>query len=318
MSEPLILMYHRIADEPIDPWGLAVSPAHFEQQLEVLRRTRRPLPLGEFMRMLGAGTLPSDAVALTFDDGYVDNLIAGLPRLAAAGVPATVFLATGFLDRCEPFWWDELARFILRENAPESFEVEIQGRSITFELGPQASVGKGDHALSRSTDRRTMLETLYEPMRHLDDDGRRAAMTKLRSILSAHDDGMNPGRAMTSEEVRTLAASGLVTIGAHTVTHPSLPSLETTACRHEVAGSKTACEAVAIAPVTTFAYPYGEFNDEVREAVKDAGFATAFTSRRGPAVAASDMLSMPRIYVPNQDGDAFESRIRWASALGEK
>src|SRR6267378_1680428 len=96
---PLILMYHRIANEPADPWGLAVSPAHFEEQLLVLRRTRRPVPLTEFVRHLAAGRLHPSAVAMTFDDGYADNLFAARPRLAAADVPATVFLATGFLDR---------------------------------------------------------------------------------------------------------------------------------------------------------------------------------------------------------------------------
>ena len=81
---PVILTYHRIADEPVDPWGLAVSPTHLEEQLEVVRRTRQPLPLTDFVRGLAAGSLPADAVALTFDDGYVDNLLVGKPRLAAA------------------------------------------------------------------------------------------------------------------------------------------------------------------------------------------------------------------------------------------
>ena len=112
---PLILMYHRIADEPFDPWGNAVSPAHFKEHLEILRRTRQPLSLTEFVRGLEAGTLPNDAVALTFDDGYVDNLVGGKPHLAAAGVPATVFLATGYLGRLGEFWWDELARVVQQE-----------------------------------------------------------------------------------------------------------------------------------------------------------------------------------------------------------
>ncbi len=119
--KPLILMYHRIADDPVDHWRLAVSPARFEQQLDVLRRTRHPLPLTDFVRGLMAGSLPPNAVALTFDDGYVDNLVAGKPRLAAADVPATVFLTTGFVDRPDGFWWDELARLILLENGRSEF-----------------------------------------------------------------------------------------------------------------------------------------------------------------------------------------------------
>src|SRR5262245_22898042 len=84
---PVILMYHRIADDPVDHWQLAVSPARFEEQLQVVRRTRHPLSLIKFVRHLMAGTLPPNAVALTFDDGYADNLTAGKPRLAAADVP---------------------------------------------------------------------------------------------------------------------------------------------------------------------------------------------------------------------------------------
>jgi peptidoglycan/xylan/chitin deacetylase (PgdA/CDA1 family) len=62
-----------------------------------LRRTRRAPPLTEFIRNLKAATLPEDAVTVTFDDGYADNLLAAKPLLAAADIPATVFLATGYL-----------------------------------------------------------------------------------------------------------------------------------------------------------------------------------------------------------------------------
>jgi hypothetical protein len=107
--KPLVLMYHRVADEPIDPWDLAVSPANFEEQLLVLRRTRYPLPLTKFVDQLVAGELPRSAVALTLDDGYVDNLVAAKPRLSAADVSATVFLTTGHLDRLEPFCTDSIS-----------------------------------------------------------------------------------------------------------------------------------------------------------------------------------------------------------------
>src|SRR5579872_376216 len=100
---PLVLLYHRIAVTPFDPWGLAVSPRHFEEHLDVLRRTRRPIPLTDFIRRFKSGTLPNNAVAVTFDDGYVDNLTEGKPRLAAADVPATIFLATGYLGQTSEF-----------------------------------------------------------------------------------------------------------------------------------------------------------------------------------------------------------------------
>ena len=124
--KPLILLYHRIAEPPpADPWGLSVSPAHFLEQVEVLSRTRQPFPLVEFVRSLIAGTLPSNAVALTLDDGYVDNLLSGKPLPGATDTPATLFLATGYIGSTEPFWWDELATLILMEASSQRFEFEI-------------------------------------------------------------------------------------------------------------------------------------------------------------------------------------------------
>jgi peptidoglycan/xylan/chitin deacetylase (PgdA/CDA1 family) len=317
MRRPLILMYHRIADEPVDYWGLAVSPGHFEEQLSVLRRTRQPLPLMEFVHRLVDNTLPMDAVALTFDDGYVDNLTAGLPRLVAADMPATVFLATGFLDRREPFWWDELARLILLETGSKRFVIAMHGQSMCFEIGVEAPSGKdGTKSVPWTKSRRDLLEEIYHPIRLLNEEQRQATMAQLRAIFAGRNDGAQLGRPMTSDEVRALVAGGPVTVGAHTVSHPSLPSLGAQVCRHEVAESRRACDALVGGPVTAFAYPYGEYDALVREAVRSAGFTFACSTRRGPAIAESDVFTLPRIYIPDINGDAFEQRVRWASGEG--
>src|SRR5258708_40329255 len=73
--KPLILTYHRIADEPVDYFRLAVSPAHFEEQLRVLRRARHPIPLAHFVRDLVAGTPPTNSVGFALVDGYADKLL---------------------------------------------------------------------------------------------------------------------------------------------------------------------------------------------------------------------------------------------------
>lgn len=315
MNKPLILMYHRIAEDPIDYWGLAVSPSRFDEQLSVLRRTRQPLPLAEFAERLADNTLPPDAVALTFDDGYVDNLTAALPRLAAADVPATIFLATAYLDSNEPFWWDDLVRLIMFEDRRQTFEFAINGQSTVFDFAGDPPANDDGTTVLRSLKKRTdVLEAVYHPLRRLDMAERRVAMAELRTILTPGGDASDPARPMTSAEVRTLAADGLVTIGAHTATHPLLPILDGPARKSEIAGSKTACEALVEAPVTTFAYPFGEFDAEAREAVKEAGFAVACSTRRAPVTAADDILALPRVYIPDLNGDAFEERLRTISA----
>ena len=309
--KPLILLYHRIADDPIDHWKIAVSPTNFEEHLCVLRRTRHPLPLAEFVRSLITGSLRRDAVALTFDDGYVDNLVAGKPRLAASDVPATVFLATGHVDRPEAFWWDELASFILLETGPQRFEVMIGGKSMRFDF---SAPGDGYARAASLSMRRKALSSLRQALRLLDDEERRRIMVKLRSVFGKRDHRVNLGRAMTGAEVRALVTDGLVTIGAHTVTHPVLPALGAAACHREITESKIACETLIRAPVTAFAYPYGDFDAKAREAVKTAGFAFACSTRHGFVVATSDIFALPRIHVSNFGGDEFERALDSASA----
>jgi peptidoglycan/xylan/chitin deacetylase (PgdA/CDA1 family) len=115
---------------------------------------------------------------------------------------------------------------------------------------------------------------------------------------------------MTREEARVLVTGGLVTIGAHTVTHPQLIVLEAGARRREIVESRAACEELIDAYVPGFTYPYGEFDDKVRSAVEGAGFAYACSTRHGPVTAASDFLALPRIQVLDWDGDAFDRALR--------
>lgn len=309
-AKPLILMYHRIAEAPVDYWGLSVSPAHFAEHLRVLRRTRRPFPLTEFVRKLLEGTLPTDAVTLTFDDGYVDNLTAGLPRLEAADVPGTVFLATGFTDHRGPFWWDELANRFLLEKGPKNFEIVIDRKAIHVNLPNDTSAPANGATLASPNDRRNALEAIYMPMRRLDEQARNSAMSQLRAVLPGlRNDEARLGRPMTSGEVRTLIASGLVSIGAHTVTHPIMPELGAAACHHEVATSKLACEALAGAPVTAFAYPFGEYDAATRETVRSEGFTFACSTGRAPRLAASELFALRRTNITNVNGDAFEQHL---------
>jgi len=313
--KPLILMYHRVADEPVDPWGLAVSSAHFEEQLHVLRRVRHPFPLTDFVRNLIAGTLPPNAVALTFDDGYVDNLHVAKPRLTAADIPATVFLATGYLNGSRKFWWDKLERLILFGTAPKEFEFAVRSRALRCDIGTEPPVhGRVIGPLPTSNKRHSALIKIWLILRRLNDTEREPILDTLASFLTVPDLPTSPARIMSADEVATIAADGLVTVGAHTVTHPVLPTLETAACRREIVESKATCEALTGKPVSTFAYPFGEFDPKSREEVQNAGFAIACSTSDRPVQAASDVLALPRVYVPSVDGNAFEKTLRMISA----
>jgi peptidoglycan/xylan/chitin deacetylase (PgdA/CDA1 family) len=130
-----ILLYHRVATGD-DPLELNVSPENFAGQMEVVRSAATPVALGE----LRAG---SRRVAVTFDDGYRDNLTTAEPILNAAGVPATVFVTSGPVDDGRELWWDELVRL----GAAEAFErlrrltpAERERELATLRQGPPGQV----------------------------------------------------------------------------------------------------------------------------------------------------------------------------------
>lgn len=93
-----ILMYHRVtASRQFDQ--LVVSPERFEEQMSALARSRRVVALHDGLQALRSGTLQQPLVAVTFDDGYLDNLESAAPILARHAIPATVFVTTRFCEQ---------------------------------------------------------------------------------------------------------------------------------------------------------------------------------------------------------------------------
>jgi peptidoglycan/xylan/chitin deacetylase (PgdA/CDA1 family) len=100
----MVLVYHRVAETREDPYGQAVRPETFASHLEALSREHPVVPLSE---LVGGRRFADGAVAVTFDDGYEDNLSQALP--IAGTVPLTVFVTVEPVLDGRPFWWDEIA-----------------------------------------------------------------------------------------------------------------------------------------------------------------------------------------------------------------
>ena len=89
----VVLMYHRVTELDVDPWNLSVTPANFERHLTVIRRHAAPVHLHDLAAARSRGDMPERGVAITFDDGYANNLNRAAPLLAQYELPATVFVA---------------------------------------------------------------------------------------------------------------------------------------------------------------------------------------------------------------------------------
>ena len=316
--KPLILMYHRVAAPRVDPWELAVHPDRFADHLAVLGASRRPLALSAFVDLAKRGTLPGDAVAVTFDDGYADTLRQARPRLAAAGIPATLFLATAFVGQDVEYWWDELARGILERDAALETEVRIADATVRLSLGAVEDAvrdGASWHAADPPrSERHALYYTLWARLRALSAVERELAMARLRDLLQMPVP--QPGDLpLTADEVGELAADPLFEFGGHTATHPALPLLDPAERRRDILDGKRACEQLTDRPPTGFAYPYGANDADARAAVGECGFAWACTTQSRPLAAReSDWFALPRVAVLDWDAAAFERALAEASA----
>ena len=271
---PAILMYHRIATPDVDPWGLSVSPERFAEQVQALRVRRSVLSMHAFVARLRSRTLPHDAVALTFDDGYSDNLRRAKPILEAAGVPATVFITTGRIGADKEFWWDELARMVLPRAEPLFGDVIVNANDLQIDLPPidrAAEPRVNWRAWDRPvTAREATYKTLWRALQSCTPDGREAAMVRLRRLFGASHP--NPeDLPMCAADIRRLV-SNHISLGAHGCTHQLLTSLAPAARMEEIQRSRVEAEALSGLPVTGFTYPHGDRDTETIDMVRRAGY----------------------------------------------
>jgi peptidoglycan/xylan/chitin deacetylase (PgdA/CDA1 family) len=318
----LILLYHRVAEAGTDPWQLAVTPQHFGEHLEVLRRFSRPMPLQTLSAGLRSGSLPRHTVLVTFDDGYADNLLQAKPLLEKYEVPATVFITTGYTGEDREFWWDELDRIFLQPGAlPGALRLSLNGMEHVWQLGAASNY---DEAAKRRnlrwrawqpddpTSRHTVYRSLWQMMHPMSDHERRQVNNELLAWAGVTASARPTHRALTPAEITELAQGGLVEVGCHTVTHPQLSALGAESQRDEIRRSKAQLEERLGQPVTSFAYPYGrecDYTQETAALVQEAGFDCACTTSAALVERHADPFQLPRFQVEDMDGESFARRL---------
>jgi peptidoglycan/xylan/chitin deacetylase (PgdA/CDA1 family) len=307
----VILMYHRVARVTSDPWQLAVWPDRFAEQIEALVQLRRVVPLGWLATELARGRVPSKVAVVTFDDGYADVLATARPILEYYSCPATVFLVTGVIGKTSAFWWDELSQIILETPLlPAELVIEIAGRAHRWQTDGRptgsAKDGVGD---SSAVVRQHLHDELWQLLRPLDPAPRWDLLARLCTWAGTEIGANSVHRPLTEEEVRRLAEPGFIDIGAHTMTHPTLPLLDEADQRCEIEGSRAACEELIGEPIHTFAYPFGDFDDVTVTCVRGCGFACACTTVQARLSPRSDPMLLPRFAVRNWAGDDLARRL---------
>jgi peptidoglycan/xylan/chitin deacetylase (PgdA/CDA1 family) len=274
-----ILIYHRVLPVP-DPLRAGEPDAtRFDQQMRYLARHFSVLPLREAFRRLRAGTLPRRACCITFDDGYADNLTVALPILEKYGLPATVFIASGYLDGGRMF--NDAAIDALGAASGDALDLE--------------EIGLGRHALGTQEKRRAAIGAVLEELKYRPPDRRETDVARLVELCGC---GELPRDIMlTSPQVGELSRRG-VEIGGHTVSHAILTTLCDAEARAEIRSGKERLEELTDKPVKVFAYPNGrpqrDYATRHVAMMGELGFELAVSTSPGVANSISDGFQLPR------------------------
>lgn len=265
-----MLLYHRVAELPVDSFRLAVTPDRFAEQLEEIRTRFQVFRLTELADAIKAGELQRRSVAITFDDGYVDNLVNAKPLLERYEIPATVFVASGHLGSSRNFWWDDLE-------------------------------------LLCSKDRGLPIFKIWNTLRPLSDAEREARLDALWRASGFERPTGTSG--LDAAGLRDLTRGGLVEIGGHTVCHPQLSTLPCAEQRAEIQTGKDQLEAILGQPIESFAYPYGDHSADSVRCVREIGFKCACAVTIGTIRHGADAYSIPRFPIFNWRGRDFAHRL---------
>jgi peptidoglycan/xylan/chitin deacetylase (PgdA/CDA1 family) len=296
----LIICYHRLrereavdgADDP--SLARALPIADLERQLSWLSGFCDFVTLGDMVARMRSERNPRRwTVAITFDDGYADNLSIGMPVMHRLGVRPTIFLTTRFIaDPGHVAWWILLDR--IAALAPDSL-VALAGGEMTPERARNALAARfrGSGAIA--------CEALH---------------AELAARVSAAGSPW-PSPFLTRDQIGAAVAE--VDFGAHGVSHSALAACAAEELDREVVASRDAVAEWTGRPPAWFAYPYGgraHVDDRGAEAVRRAGFSGAVTLIPGYVTASKDPMRLPRVPVGSGHGfEEFRARVLGASFL---
>ncbi|MDG0852771.1 polysaccharide deacetylase family protein [Roseateles puraquae] len=280
-----VLIFHRVLAQPDPLFPDEVDAARFDEILGWVKSWFNVLPLDEAARRLADGSLPARAAVLTFDDGYADNHDIALPLLRRHGLPCSFFVATGFLDGGR-MWNDTLIESIRRSALPT---LDLRG------LQDGRGDDLGQHVLGDTAHRRAAIAALIGRVKYLPPEPRLACVNAIatRAEVAPPDDLM-----MSGAQVRALRAAGMQ-IGAHTVSHPILATLQPQQAADEIARSRDVLQALLGEKVGLFAYPNGkpgsDYLPDVHPGiVRELGFDAAVSTRWAAARRGDDIFQIPR------------------------
>jgi len=285
-----VFMMHHVRPASSDAFQpnkhLEISPEFLRAAIERIRANGYEIiSMDEAVDLLKSGYGHHRYAVLTFDDGYKDNLEIAYPILKELKAPFTVFVTSGLVDRTSELWWVALERIIAAND------------EVVF----SPAGGEGGLSCRTAAEKSICFEKIVDHLTlEVGEKEQRLIIRALAERYGVDLKALCDTLVMTWDELRTLAADSLVTIGAHTHDHFAMARLQPQEARQDVmAGLKRLEEELGRRP-KHFAYPYGKsYAVGLRDAdiVRDIGFASSVTTLPGvlQSVNARDPMMLPRV-----------------------
>lgn len=280
-----VLLFHRVAPGS-DPFWPPLHPESFRRILSFFKKHYRFLPLEE---LYGGSQIPTDAAFITFDDAFQDFEDHALPILKELGLPATLFVPSGSIDSGEAIWPSLVDRYVEEEWEKGKPVLELHEERIPW----------GEWS---SLDRESCAGELKQKLMSLPYEVQLETKDRLE------------GRGY-SEKVRPMSWDGLkelphdIELGAHTVTHPYLPSvIKEKDIEQEMRESKERISEMTARTVRSFAYPFGGFDERAERIASDLFDIALTTEGTGVDLQCPALRRIPRIDV--QDAEPREALLR--------
>lgn len=271
-----IFIFHRVLSEidPLSMWEPDIE--RFDNLIRLISETYNVISLGEACDRLSQKSLPIRAACITFDDGYEDNYSNALPILQKYNVPATVFIATDFIDG-GIMWNDVIIESIRNMSGILTInELDVENENcVTFK------------------EKRSLLDRLIPKIKYMTPVQREDIVMQIADITGYQLKSL----MMTSEQIVEMEEKG-ITIGAHTCSHPILRSIDEADAKKEIAHSKEILQGILKNNVNLFAYPNGrpgeDYSNRDVDIVKSLGFKAAVSTRKDIATSSSNVFELPR------------------------
>lgn len=266
----VVILYHGVVEKELNPLVWQIPVQRFEQQIEYISKKYRVLPLTTVVeKLINNEKLPDYSLAITFDDGFKNNYSTAFPILKRFNLPATIFLTTCNISSNRLLWFDRLY-LAVKETKKTSIDLKEEGLRVF----PVATVDEKNQTLS------VLLNYVKELQRNENALLLSKVLNKLGVDLEKVQDA-NHFKSLDWDDIVSMQQSNLISFGAHTEMHNIMTRITKEEVLQEIEISKKKIEEKLKTKCLLFAYPNGQkddFNNEIKDAVKNNGFLCAFTT----------------------------------------